>query len=58
MTATAFEIGKPFPLPVPPQKGARMELWNDGLILAIQFPGLRGQELKAFKMRGLRQSQK
>ncbi len=30
-----------------------MELWNDGLILAIQFPGLRTQELKAFK-KGLR----
>ncbi len=30
MTATAFEIGKPFPLPVSPQEGARMELWNVG----------------------------
>lgn len=53
MEPTKFEVGQPFPLPVPPQEGARMELWNDGLILAIQFPGLRGQELKAFE-KGLR----
>lgn len=53
MELTKFEVGRPFPLPVPPQEGAHMELWSDGLILAIQFPGLKGQELKAFK-KGLR----
>ena len=45
-----FEVGKPFPVPgaIPHQEGAFMELWRD-LVVIIQMPGLRPEELWAFK---------
>jgi hypothetical protein len=46
-----FEVGKPFPVPggIPHREGAHMELWPEGLVVIIQMPGLRREELKAFK---------
>jgi len=35
---TLFEVGKPFPGPVPIKEGAIMELWSDGLTVLIQMP--------------------
>lgn len=46
---TKFEVGKPFPGPVPAAEGAHMELWKDGLNVVIQMPGLQRDELRAFK---------
>lgn len=45
----SFEVGKPFPVSVPQQEGARMELWESGLVVIIQMPGLQRDELRAFK---------
>ncbi len=45
---TTFTVGKPFPGPVPHREGAIMELWELGLVVVIQFPGLRSDELSAF----------
>ena len=55
---TKFEVGKPFPGPVPGQEGAVMELWKSGLTVIIQIPGLRPQELKAFKKVNLKPGEK
>lgn len=44
-----FEVGKPFPGPVPAQEGAHLELWGDGLVCLIQMPGITRQEKQAFK---------
>ena len=46
---TSFEVGKPFPGPVPHREGAIMELWEFGLAVVIQYPGLRPAELEAFQ---------
>ena len=43
-----FEVGKPFPGPVPHREGAIMELWELGLVVVIQYPGLTSDELSAF----------
>jgi hypothetical protein len=48
---TRFEVGKLFPGPVPHREGAIMELWEIGLVVVIQFPGLRSDEVSAFHMR-------
>ena len=45
---TTFEVGKPFPGPVPHREGAIMELWEMGLVVVIQYPELRPSELSAF----------
>ncbi len=50
-TFTRFEVGKLFPGPVPHREGAIMELWEIGLVVVIQFPGLRSDEVSAFHMR-------
>ncbi len=46
-----FEVGKPFPVPggIPHREEAHMELWPVGMVVIIQMPGLRPEELKAFK---------
>lgn len=49
MALTNFEVGKPFPLPVPKSEGAVMELWDDGLVVLIQMPGCSREERRAFK---------
>ena len=49
MKHTIFKVGKPFPGPVPHREGANMELWETGLVVLIQMPGLRPGELKTFK---------
>ena len=45
---TSFKVGEPFPGPVPHREGAILELWEIGLVVLIQFPGLRQRELEAF----------
>ena len=45
---TKFTIGQPFPGVVPHREGAIMELWEVGLVVLIQYPGLRPRELEAF----------
>jgi hypothetical protein len=45
---TSFTVGEPFPGPVPHREGPIMELWEIGLVVVTQFPGLRPNELKAF----------
>ena len=45
---TSFTVGEPFPGPVPDREGAIMELWEIGLVVITQFPGLRQSELAAF----------
>ncbi len=45
---TIFEVDKPFPVSVPLQECAIMELWSDGLIVLIQMPGCTETEIKAF----------
>jgi len=45
-----FEVGKPFPGPVPGQEGCIMEMSSDGsLFCMIQLPGLSRPEKQAFK---------
>ena len=46
--ATTFIVGEPFPGPVPHREGAIMELWEIGLVVVTQFPGLRQRELETF----------
>ncbi len=48
---TRFEVGKLFPGPVPHREGAIVELWEIGLVVVIQYPELRPDELSAFHMR-------
>ncbi len=43
-----FTVGKSFPGPVPHREGAIMELWEMGLVVVIQYPELRSNELNAF----------
>ena len=43
-----FQVEKPFPGPVPHREGAVMELWEMGLVVVIQFPGLTRDELSTF----------
>ena len=45
---TSFTVGKSFPGPVPHREGAIMELWEMGLVVVIQYPGLTPDELSAF----------
>ena len=45
---TSFTVGQPFPGAVPDREGAIMELWEIGLVVITQFPGLRQSELEAF----------
>ena len=45
---TSFIVGEPFPGPVPDREGPIMELWEIGLVVVTQFPGLRQSELDAF----------
>lgn len=45
---TSFTVGEPFPGAVPDREGAIMELWEIGLVVITQFPGLRQSELEAF----------
>lgn len=45
---TSFTVGQPFPGAVPHREGAIMELWEIGLVVVTQFPGLRTNELEAF----------
>lgn len=49
MKLQKLETGKPFPGPVPASEGVHMELWGDTLNVLIQMPGLRRDELRAFK---------
>jgi hypothetical protein len=44
-----FEVGKPFPGPIPPQEGGVMEMWRGGPVVTLQLPGLTPVEKKAFK---------
>ena len=48
MPITSFTVGEPFPGAVPHREGAVMELWEIGLVVEIQFPGLTPKELEAF----------
>ena len=45
---TSIIVGKPFPGPIPDREGAVMELWEIGLTVVIQYPGLRQSEIEAF----------
>lgn len=45
---TSFTVGEPFPGAVPHREGAIMELWEIGLVVVTQFPGLRPNELEVF----------
>ena len=45
---TSFTVGESFPGAVPDREGPIMELWETGLVVLIQFPGLRQRELEAF----------
>ena len=45
---TSFTVGESFPWAVPDREGPIMELWEIGLVVLIQFPGLRQRELEAF----------
>ena len=45
---TSFTVGELFPGPMPDREGAIMELWENGLVVVTQFPGLRKSELDAF----------
>ena len=45
---TSFAVGGPFPGPVPHREGAIMELWEIGIVVVTQFPGLRQRELETF----------
>ena len=45
---TSFTVGEPFPGAVPHREGPIMELWEIGLVVLIQFPGLRPNELEVF----------
>ena len=45
---TQLETGQPFPVHVPVREGATMELWESGLVVLIQMPGLTGQEKESF----------
>jgi len=45
---TSFTVGQPFPGAVPHREGPIMELWEIGLVVLTQFPGLRQRELNAF----------
>jgi len=45
---TSFTVGQPFPGAVPHREGAIMELWEIGLVVVTQFPGLTSNELEAF----------
>jgi hypothetical protein len=45
---TSFIVGESFPGAVPDREGPIMELWEIGLVVLIQFPGLRQRELEAF----------
>ena len=45
---TSFTVGEPFPGAVPNREGAVMELWEIGLVVITQFPGLRQSELETF----------
>ena len=45
---TSFTVGEPFPGAVPDREGPIMELWEIGLVVVTQFPGLRPNELEAF----------
>jgi len=49
MNLAVFEVGKPFPVAVPREERAFIELWKSGLVVMIQMPGLKREELKAFK---------
>lgn len=44
-----FEVGHIFPGPVSTPEGAQMELRHDTLTVLIQMPGLRKDQLKAFR---------
>ena len=44
---TSFTVGQPFPGAVPHREGAIMELWEIGLVVVTQFPGLT-RELEVF----------
>ena len=46
---TSIRVGQPFPGVVPHREGAIMELWEIGLVILIQYPGLRPRELEAFQ---------
>lgn len=46
---TTYEVGKPFPGPVPPQEGAVLEMTEGGPVVLIQAPGLTRPEVQAFK---------
>ena len=43
-----YTIGEPFPGKIPTQEGCVMELW-ESLMITIQMPGLRREEVRAFK---------
>ena len=45
---TSFTVGQPFPGAVPDREGPIMELWEIGLVVMTQFPGLRQSELEVF----------
>ncbi len=49
MKLEQYEVGKPFPGPIPDQEGTNMELWKGGLTVLIQMPDLTERETQAFK---------
>ena len=49
MVLMKFEVGKPFPGPVPNREGAVMDLWKDSLVVLIQMPDLSRDERRAFE---------
>lgn len=50
MILTEYEVGKPFPGPIPQNEGSVLEMAPDGgLVCLIQMPGLSRAEKQAFK---------
>ena len=47
---TTIAVGEPFPIPgMIPAEGAILEMTSGGPIVIVQMPGLRREELRAFK---------
>ena len=46
-----FAVNEPFPIPgmIPTREGAILEMTSTGPIVVMQMPGLRREELRAFK---------
>jgi len=44
-----YRVGEPFPGTVPTERGTTLELWDQGLVLLIQCPEVRKEEIAAFR---------